>query len=897
MPSVFNGIRDAAELTPNQFTQNIFSLVEGYDAYKKNPYAAVPAVPVVTDDLLELSNLINSVSLAEVPQDPYAAIPIEGRRDPLKALYANIEAYFVCDNDRIDGIKTRKLTTEAEFNEHALQDIWARSSTKALYYRDATERSAKAPANDPRLERNDFMLRSLNVVRGIDHALQEMGKRTGEAEYFNGLRAHLAGRYQDLLKNYQLLSNGFSIADLEKNFNYFMAYILHEGHLDYGVEDVADKDLKKFYESLLSNYRFLAGTLEPAAGMVVDFKDHEQGGATFREIALPVTTKTNAQKRAFEQMREFPADRPSYDQNFHSAQPLGIQLAQSLFTDRVKADDSILGPQLRKTIAPGAKNAYITTLEVQFEGQELRKYHFARSGSFVYMGDGEDHQLQPYAQENLEQLREAAQALGIDSDRFHSTILNTPIGWDKEDLLVTVTTEALVARGDYCSNVPVNVYGLLYSVKVAPELEKEIEDVFARIFKADTALEARFKSWDKRTRRIFLAAVVSLAASQIPGVLSIYSCFSGQDRTGFQSDMVTTLAMQHAYQQADKSLAFEAARDLKMQGLSSSFMATLANPGSGGIKNGSVNEELAGKDHAKKLQPERARTAKKAPIVEETDSLVAIARRKRLFELKVGQDVASVPAPAPDQPPARAPGSDLDSGLASGLASESASIRQEGSPSRISVADDRTVHSQVVSAADRGNVRGRPVILTSSPVKSDWSLNLKPIDFIRIKLQDYLDLAHVRGFNEESVFNERGKRDDSQRGPQKMVYESGLTFFSTNLSRIKYDLAYQLLSELGSLISGDSNQRLTGAVSVEELTLLKTRLETLKQDVEKVTDEANKASAFSFFGLNRHGRGELHKSVVDCLKYVEEALVIYQGPKARVDNPERGASSVVPRGR
>jgi|GEM_PF-5683407 len=889
MPSVFNGIRDAAELTPSQFTQNIFSLVEASEAHQKNPYAAVPVV--VTDDLLELSNVINAVSLAGVLQDPYAAIPIRGRRDPLKALYANIEAYFICDNDRIDGIKTRKLTTEAEFNEHVLQDIWTQSSTKVLYYRDATGRSAKAPANDPRLERNDFMLRSLNVVRGIDHALQEMGKRTGEAEYFNGLRAHLAGRYQDLLKNYQLLSNGFSIADLEKNFNYFMAYILHEGHLDYGVEDVADKDLKKFYESLLSNYRFLAGTLEPAAGMVVDFKDQNQGGMTFREIALPVTTKTNAQKHAFEQMREFPADWPSWDQNFHRAQSPSIQLAQSLFTDRVKADDSILGPQLRKTIAPGAKNAYITTFEVRFKGEQLKKYHFARSGSFVYMGDGEDHQLQPYAQENLEQLREAAKALGFDSDRFHSTILNTPIGWDKEDLLVTVTTEALVARGDYCSNVPVNVYGLLYSVKVAPELEKEIEDVFSRIFKADTALEARFKSWGKRTRGMFLAAVVSLAASQTPGVLSIYSCFSGQDRTGFQSDMVTTLAMQHASQEVDKSLEFEAARDLKMQGLSSPFMATLANPGSTGIKNGSVNEELAGKEHAKKLQPKRALTAKKAPIVEETDSLVAIARRKRLFELKVGQHVASVPAP--DQPPARAPGSDLDSGLAS----ESASVRQEGSPSRISVADDRTVHSQVVSAADRGNVRGRPVILTSSPVKSDWSLNLKPIDFIRRKLLDYLDLAHARGFNDGSVFNETGKRDDSQRRPQKMVYESGLTFFSTNLSRIKYDSAYQLLSELNSLISGDSNQRLTGAVSVEELTLLKTRLETLKQYVEKVTDEANKASAFSFFGLNRHGRGELHKSVVDCLKHVEEALVICQGPKARVDNPEQGASSVVPRGR
>lgn len=524
--------------------------------------------------------------------------------------YSDVEALLVCYTDHLAGIKTRKLTTESALRAHNLkaEDY----PTGKVYFRNACDEDflkKRVPATDARYAQTDLLLRCLNTARGIDYAFAQLEEKTANVRgkrYYQQLRTALKKWYGGLLKNFSSLSTSSDIDTIERSFNAGLCQFLHAGSLDLGlndgdnVKDISPASAAKAYSKLLVYYRFLSGTINPAAAMVTVYQ--AGAGVTVTEASVPVTEKTAPQKDALKQILKSPVGK----RNYFAVQSFPIKFAQRLFYGRLSADDSQLGAQLRKTLAPCLKNAYVNRLRVEFNPEETFNYSFCHSAALTYMGNGEtEASRKTHTEENIAQMQAFAKKQGYQAEEEapHITCLNTYAPYNKEHRIYTETKAAARASDTVFNYVPLNVDGTFR----LPEIASDIGPIVGR----------RVQGFFKSARAWFSGSVID-AIARLDGAFAWFHCASGQDRTNTTAEAAKARLLQAAFASAGKTLSDKEAIALRQVPLTGPFNATLTNPGSRGLKPGywlgSRPGDLFGSGRQNAFYLKTARTSKHAPV-------------------------------------------------------------------------------------------------------------------------------------------------------------------------------------------------------------------------------------------------------------------------------------------
>jgi hypothetical protein len=346
--------------------------------------------------------------------------------------------------------------------------------------------------------------------------------------------------------------------------------LLQKTKLDGGMKKSSD------YKKLLAHYRDLAATLDPAKSMSTLVK-HEMDGfeITQIEISHPITEKTPEQITQLDVMQKITLKQPEQYNDFHSAKKLAFQQANQAFCDLIKKSNRRLPAQARKTIGPTLKNGYIVHNILEFKNGDVistSKTMYLRCGSLAYIGaDDNEKKLERYAHENVLQLQKAA-----GNKSLHVTMLLTDSAINQQDIMISISKTALNNLKMYFSNIPTNIHGTLLKAELSPLVKDHIS--------------ASAKSFDflNRVARINLAAMVINSANKAANIVSVVTCASGQDRTGTALEAATLLWVQEEYA-ANKLLGVTKTEIelLRASGCHNAILASLATPGSTGMKDDS----------------------------------------------------------------------------------------------------------------------------------------------------------------------------------------------------------------------------------------------------------------------------------------------------------------------
>ena len=446
----------------------------------------------------------------------------------MDTLYSALDDLLREVNDAQYGIVSTKQT-KTENGKTEIQ--WVRDATAAVSI-DAKDRMSP---NDPLIEANNALLRMLSRLRPICYAIGTNNKDMNMN--MNIEFATLAEEILTTAQNEKSASQKLeSIKNIEKGFNTYLLEQLHAANLT--TEIYTEEDAKK----LLFHYRNMSSLLEPAR-TVVTYTYEETKGALVREIQYPVTEKTEDQKKCLEQLKsEIPYPSKS-EMSAHSKLKLALQKVDTLFADKMLADDTMLPAQTRKTNLVGVKNAYIGETSVVFLGgsglnddpnaifnqkyekNKTKSFWYARTGSPVYVGKGEkDDSVQLHTEENLKQIIMAAnKRRGITEGepglKIHFTSLNTDsiLNLENQNIIIGNLKKALLKEntsGSF-SNVPTNFEGKWFH-------SSNISSQFSASPDKTTLSTNRFDE----------ASNLALKVAENDNFISTIGCASGQDRTG-----------------------------------------------------------------------------------------------------------------------------------------------------------------------------------------------------------------------------------------------------------------------------------------------------------------------------------------------------------------------------
>jgi hypothetical protein len=473
------------------------------------------------------------------------------------------------------------------------------------WVRDATKGIPLDMHNAPVIEANNMLLRCLSRLRPIDYVI---GKKFGNKEPALQLHKEIRETFSQLSEEILQIAQSKEkndkeklkkINEIEKRFNTFLVKELHVANLTKGCETVKDA------EKLLMHYRNLSSVLTPSRPLVTLTYD-EVTGVLQRETQYPVTDKTQMQKEAIKKLEKLSPYPFEEEKNAHTVHNLATQEADSLFADLIGADDRALPAQTRKTHLIGAKNAFIVKNELikindPAEIEDLQnlanlkatRYEdilwLARSGSPVYLGNGENHkQVQMHTRENLQQIREvAAEKIGMDPGNLYLAviILNTDSPLQQQDKIVANVLEATrknKAKGDYGSYMPTNLDGTMRFIDVDPRLE--LLDNQPRPVGSHPL--------QKGTRVKQIAKVALKTDPHINNTLTLVHCASGQDRTGTVVEKTTQLWMKDWYER--KNLDISNIDSMRAAGGNPAEIASHHLPGSPGMKSYSKADNVFG---------------------------------------------------------------------------------------------------------------------------------------------------------------------------------------------------------------------------------------------------------------------------------------------------------------
>jgi hypothetical protein len=483
--------------------------------------------------------------------------------------YGQLENLVLQHLDALDGIKT--------------------SFEGSLMVRDASVAlplDKRLAPSDPLILKENLLLRALSVVRGIDQVLR-FQHAENPSELWEIGRAKLKILYQQLMAT--LMDADVSRANfkkIQKQFNSQLIQVLHEMQLDTGIDD------SQGFKKLLGHYRNLAALLDPAKTMKT-ITQHTLGDVeiTQTEISAPITQKTAEQKQQIDVMKKIIPRQPEIYNDFHSSKKVAFQLANQAFCELLKMDDRRLPAQSRLAIAPTLKNAYLVTNQCEFKrGDNITSMHCTtlRCASLVYVGgDDSKDKLKKYAHENLIQLQTAAAEKNL-----HITILLTNSMLNHQDLIIRTTTNALESINDnkmqaalqrktieidsyiYYSYIPTNFQGSTEKAELAPIIGE---------LKLKLPATAKPDFFNRYARLDFAAQVINLF-SNVANFINVTMCASGQDRTGTATEAATQIWILNQYKNFGIDAVKETIEKQRALGCHNAVLASLAAPGSPGMK-------------------------------------------------------------------------------------------------------------------------------------------------------------------------------------------------------------------------------------------------------------------------------------------------------------------------
>ncbi len=485
--------------------------------------------------------------------------------------YGQLENLILQHLDALDGINT---TFEGS--------VMTRDATSALPL------DQRLRPDDPIILKENLLLRTLSVVRGIDQVLKYQHAKN-PVELWEIGRVKLKILYQQLIIT---LIDGDVITaanlnTIQKEFNTQLIQVLHEMQLDTGITN------SRGFKKLLGHYRDLAALLEPAKTMTTITK-HQLGEVeiTQTETSVPITKKTAEQKQQINVMKKVIPRQPEIYNDYHSSKKVAFQQANQAFCELLKMDDRRLPAQARYMIAPTLKNAYVVTNKVAFKnGDDETATHCTnlRCASPVYIG-GDDNvdKIKKYAHENLVQLQAAAGEKSL-----HIAILMTKTILNHQDFMIsTMINELETINVDkmqtalnrktididgyfYYSYIPTNFQGATENAELAPI----IAELHLRL--PVTAKPADFLN---RYARLDCAAQVINLFSNVANFMNVTTCASGQDRTGTATEAATQVWLVNQYKNYGLQDARAMIEKQRALGGHNALLASLAAPGSPGMK-------------------------------------------------------------------------------------------------------------------------------------------------------------------------------------------------------------------------------------------------------------------------------------------------------------------------
>jgi hypothetical protein len=485
-----------------------------------------------------------------------------------EAKFSDIERDLMIRLDEFDDIKT-EFVQESDRGPNAHYTF----PTRCGFVRDATNAiplANRMPPDHKDIRAANSFIRASNLVHAISHVVAQKNSQPTDA--LDELKTCLLDYYDNVF-NHDTVPDSSSrqhFKNLEANFHTQILKILYSQNLTLDLKTPYD------YADLLEHYRNLASLLAPAASYITTQKyGSDKDAVFFKDIAHPVTRKTDLQKTQISVMRKV-GDGTA---NFHSSQPRAFQEASAAFVDLLLRDDTALGAQTRGTNAATAKNAFTVTNELVF-ASGTSQWHALRTASLGYIGKGETPEsCAAYAVENIKQLQQANDKTNGKQHLF-ITLLVTNHFFNKQSTIVAISRDAAAQTGANVSVMPINLIGASYPLELSPELQT-LATQLNKPLPVDKGGYTNMLYRKLRTENA-VAIINTIAGDQ--NSVPVVGCASGQDRTGTALEIATikwTVAefAKHNIVVSEKQVA-----EFRATGGHNAMMATLTVPGAPGMK-------------------------------------------------------------------------------------------------------------------------------------------------------------------------------------------------------------------------------------------------------------------------------------------------------------------------
>lgn len=543
---------------------------------------------------------------AQLPQHQYVDYKEALQLAAMNGNYFEIESIIMIHLDSLDKV-TSQIEVDPTLKTYPTGIAFVRDASKALPLSD------RYSPNHPYVLADNMLLRALNTMRGIDHALkyklQLETTNVHEKTILERERLVLQNKIKELIneiikfhkKDYkgqrklsseETTAENAALTNLHTKFNSDLIQVLHNTRLDEGLTKPED------LENHLCYYRDLSSLLDPAKSMVTriqtthtDKTKQKNTVVTHTETAHPITVKTK------KQIQQLDALTPK--------KTVAAQIATAAFLPLMKRDDRRLPAQTRKTLGPTIKNGYIVHNVISAGNGKRCEFISLRSGTPTCIGkDISEQQRAEYTEENLLQAQNAARAYTNNPKlTLHLTCLLTRLGGDSQDTMIGVTKtvrqkDSLKGRW---SLVSINELGCgaLLETSAALATRTTADDLLVAkpllYHLGETFPHRKAKRIAKAGHIINVSSLdfIILAnddknplkkAAHKEIMINLAFCASGQDRTGTAMEVATLQWGMQAYQAIELAITAEQLETIRGLGCHNAVLASLATPGSIGLK-------------------------------------------------------------------------------------------------------------------------------------------------------------------------------------------------------------------------------------------------------------------------------------------------------------------------
>jgi len=592
---------------------------------------SLPTTPNKKPPSLSIGNAADDLLSENVNTNKrFSSMNLAGIGNESDQIYQRLIQFSLIHIDMQYGIRS-DFTTESYKNTTEKYDhrsFYVRDAKKAI---PLTHPNRLSP-NHPSILMENLLLRQLSIARAINFHLSQIYQEAPHYQpYYTYLQAILRRvmmilyqQIEDYQSSYDRLSESHwpsIVKRLETACNNSFCDLLHHAGLTQGIHTPHQ------FEKLLLHYRNMAAVIDPAC--VIQTISHDGNGNTeIIQTAYPITEKSPDQKSLIENTLGDVSNAPR-KKNFHSAKPVAIQKVSYAFRSCLSDDQRMLGAQTRKTIAPGAKNAYLCEMQIRKDNEkEARdKLNYSRSATFAYVGNGEKdkQRKEAIAKQNIEQVFAIMKSM-TELQRIHFLQLVTNVSWQHQNEAYAQTKNAISTLPDASTTyAPTDPLGMFARPKPAKTVINQ---------QTNTSTKLQPGLLGQRDKRVRYGVEVANLASTLPKTMNHLSCMSGMDRTSTSAiayeNHWAKAVVEREHLQCDVDATTAAAMH---------HVVTLGfiTPGSMGLK-ASSNTGAIPKESADAYYLPVARTNKSAPI-----SKKFIQRHcqstPRLLEIEIEQQI------------------------------------------------------------------------------------------------------------------------------------------------------------------------------------------------------------------------------------------------------------------